>query len=73
MKNTIEINGFTISIEDMDGVINIKAIFGDKEAGDLSLDPTSFTEESTEAPETQEDDMESNESLLDFEKFLSKK
>lgn len=75
MKNTLEINGFTITVEDIDGVITIKTTFGETETGELSLDPAQFssdenTEPAEETEETTED--EQNEGLLDFEKFIGK-
>ena len=78
MKNTIEINGFTITIEDNDGIITIKSTFGDNEAESLTLDPAKFVNEAPEeAPEETTEELpegeEQNESILDFEKFLDSK
>lgn len=67
MKTTIEVNGYTIVIEDIDGNVNVSAIKDDETIEEFTLESGSFEGQDEEEGEVQGFDEFSGEEEEDFE------
>lgn len=85
MKAEIEINGFEICIEEIDGKVSIKVEKNEDVVEEIVLDPSEYEEAEAEslpdggeeAAEEEKEEVEAEEeveeSIMTFEKFLDKK
>lgn len=60
MKTEIELLGFEVEVEEVDGMLSVKVMFGEETVEELTLDPSEYgasSEGEEELPEGEEDVM----------------
>lgn len=70
MKTKIELLGFEVEIEEVDGKLKVEVEWNDETIEELLLDPAEYEGEESDSEDDMEDDMEEgDEDVKDFDQF----